>query len=117
MKRRRYVEVGEGFGKRLAALRKAKKLSQVEFGKLVGATQRMISNYERKNGRPRSDLIGEMARVLDVDVDDLIMSRSERRRAEADKAVLWRKLRDSHDLEPGERKTARRVIKDLLNRL
>jgi transcriptional regulator with XRE-family HTH domain len=111
----KYVAVDQGFGRRLAALRKTRGLSQTEFGNLVGATQRMVSNYERKNGRPRADLIKEMAKVLGVEVEDLITSKAARRRAKKEETRLLRKLRNSEKLSPRDRKTVNRIIEGVLN--
>ena len=111
----KYVAVDQGFGRRLAALRKAKGLSQTEFGEKVGATQRMVSNYERKNGRPRADLVQKMAEVLGVEVEDLITSKAARRRAKKEETRLLRKLRSSERLTPQDRKTANRIIEEALN--
>ena len=68
----RYLDVDSSFGRRLSALRKAKKLSQAKFASKIGATQRMVSNYERSQGRPRADLVGKMAKALDMSVEDLL---------------------------------------------
>jgi transcriptional regulator with XRE-family HTH domain len=111
----KYVAVDQGFGRRLAALRKSRGLSQTEFGDLVGATQRMVSNYERKNGRPRSDLIQKMADVLGVDVEDLITSKAARKKARKEETRVLEKLRSSEDLTPQDRKTVNKIIEGALN--
>lgn len=111
----KYVPVDQGFGRRLAALRKTQGLSQTEFGNLVGATQRMVSNYERKNGRPRSDLIHKMADVLGVEAEDLVLSKAARKKTMKETTRLFRKLRTSERLTPQDRKTVTKVIESVLN--
>ncbi len=110
----RYLDVDPGFGKRLAAARKAQKLSQAELADMINATQRMVSNYERSHGRPRADLIGKMAKALKVTVEDLLIPRDARKRVEREKNFLLEKLRKSEDVTPEERKTARIIIEILL---
>ncbi len=110
----RYLDVDPGFGRRLAAARRARKLPQAELAKQVGATQRMVSNYERSHGRPRADLIGKMAKVLGVTVEDLLIPKEARKRVEKEKTFLLEKLRRSEDITPEERKTARILIEILL---
>ena len=111
----KYVPVDQGFGRRLASLRKTRGLSQTEFGNLVGATQRMVSNYERKNGRPRSDLIHKMADVLGIEAEDLVVSKAARKKAMKDSTRLFRKLRNSERLTPQDKKIAGRVIESVLS--
>jgi len=60
------------FGKRLAAARKAKNLSQEAFAKLLGTTRDNIAYYERKASNPSLEFIQRCIEVLDVSVADLI---------------------------------------------
>ncbi len=110
----RYLDVDSGFGRRLSALRRAKKLSQAKFAGKIGATQRMVSNYERGQGRPRADLVGKMAKVLGISVENLLIPREARRRMDREKNILLDKLRRAEELTARERETARKIIDVLL---
>lgn len=115
MKRQgRYLDVDPTFGRRLGALRKAKGLSQSKLAEKIGASQRMISNYERGHGRPRADLVTKMARVLGVSGEDMLIPKETRMRMENEKNILLDKLRRAEDLTDRERETARRIIDVLL---
>ncbi len=110
----RYLDVDPGFGRRLSAMRKAKRLSQAKFAGKIGATQRMVSNYERGQGRPRADLVGKMAKALGVTAEDLLIPKETRRKMERDKNILLDKLRRAEELTARERETARKIIDVLL---
>jgi DNA-binding XRE family transcriptional regulator len=45
------------FGQRLAALRRAKGLSQTQLAELLDITRKMIDYYERRAGNPSLDFI------------------------------------------------------------
>ncbi|PZR76759.1 MAG: transcriptional regulator [Chthoniobacterales bacterium] len=60
------------FGKRLAAARRAKGLSQEALAKLLRTTRVNIGYYERKATNPSLDFIHRCAEVLSVSVADLI---------------------------------------------
>ena len=110
----RYLDVDPGFGRRLSAMRKANGLSQAKFAGKIGATQRMVSNYERGQGRPRADLVGKMAKALGVSTEDLLIPKEARRRMAREKNILLDKLRRAEELTSRERETARKIIDVLL---
>ena len=60
------------FGQRLAKIRKAKGLTQTELGERIGATQRAMHHYEKKAEYPPVQKIIELARALDMSVDELL---------------------------------------------
>lgn len=62
----------EPFGERLARLRKAKGLTQVELAGKVGMLQGVISSYESGKLRPYADVVARFAEVLEVSADDLL---------------------------------------------
>ena len=110
----RYLDVDPGFGRRLSTMRKANGLSQAKFAGKIGATQRMVSNYERGQGRPRANLVGKMAKVLGISVEDLLIPKEVRRKMEKEKNILLDKLRRAEELTARERETARKIIDVLL---
>ena len=86
------------FGARLAALRRRKGLSQYEFAKKLGITQRVVTYYENEANRPPTQLLPQIAGVLEVSVDDLLNSPDVEivKEPELDKRLLQRfkKLRE-----------------------
>lgn len=60
------------FGRRLAAARKAKGLSQVQLAGLLGTTQKTIDYYERRATNPTLEVVERAARALEVPVAELL---------------------------------------------
>ena len=60
------------FGQRLAAIRKARGLSQRQLADLLGTNREVVDYYERRATNPTLDLIHRVARALDVSVVDLL---------------------------------------------
>ena len=60
------------FGKRLSEVRKARKLSQDEVGKMVGAHGAVIGRYERDEVKPSIDMATQLADALEVSLDYLV---------------------------------------------
>lgn len=69
------------FGKRLAELRKARGLSQEQFGKLMDTNRATIDYYERKATNPGMAFIEQAAGVLGVTAADLVGSEAPTARA------------------------------------
>ena len=59
-------------GARLAALRRAAGLSQVELAQLVGEPQQNIAFWEQSEKPPRSDVLPPLAKVLGVRVEQIL---------------------------------------------
>lgn len=59
-------------GARLAKLRKASGLSQLQLAEKLGVTQPLISRYEKGDRRMYDDLIIETAKALGVTPNDLL---------------------------------------------
>jgi len=60
------------FGPRLAALRKARGLTQVQLAEATQTTQRSISYYENDDGVPPSSVVMVLAQALRVSADELL---------------------------------------------
>lgn len=61
--------VEESFGERLVRLRKARGYTQTEPGEILDLSQRMMTYYEREEGRPPAHLLGQTAEALGVSSD------------------------------------------------
>ncbi len=59
------------FGPRLAALRKARRLTQVQLAEATKTTQRSISYYENDDGVPPSSIVSVMAQAPTSPDDEL----------------------------------------------
>jgi transcriptional regulator with XRE-family HTH domain len=62
----------ETFGQRLARIRKAKGLTQVELAAQLGIIQVMVSDYERDKLRPYHEMIVKLAKALKISTDELL---------------------------------------------
>lgn len=60
------------FGKRLTEVRKDKKMSQDEVGKLVGVHGAVIGRYERDEVKPSIEMATQLAEALEVSLDYLV---------------------------------------------
>jgi len=66
------IENKPSFGQRLTQIRKARGLTQVEFGKMIGVSQRIIHHYENKAEYPPAQKIIELAQALNMSIDELL---------------------------------------------
>lgn len=60
------------FGKRVAAARKERGLTQAQLAKALGITQKMIDYYERRASNVTVEVVRKLARVLHVSSDELL---------------------------------------------
>jgi transcriptional regulator with XRE-family HTH domain len=106
------------FGSRLAEIRRARGLTQVELAKAVGSTQRAISYYESFHGYPPALAVAQLARALDVTSDELLgLQRLPKRRDQPDDPDarrLWRKLKRVLELPPTDRRALIRTFSTLI---
>ena len=69
-------EIKKEVGKRLAEIRKSKKLNQEEFKDLIGApTVQMISGWENGHSFPSPTYLIIIAKKLDISLDYLLLGR------------------------------------------
>jgi transcriptional regulator with XRE-family HTH domain len=74
----------EGFGERLATLRRAAGFTQVELAAELGISQRMVAYYESPNATPPAPLLPSIAASLGVSIDDLFGVGTKRRLVKQD---------------------------------
>ena len=60
------------FGKNLCKLRKARKLTQLQLGELIGVQPRLIGRWEQGQGKPHFDYLVKLADALEVSFDQLL---------------------------------------------
>ncbi|KFX11304.1 MULTISPECIES: helix-turn-helix domain-containing protein [Pectobacterium] len=61
------------FGKRLAALRKARQLTQIELANLLDIQPRMLGRWEQGQVKPQFDYIIKLAQFLEVSIDYMLL--------------------------------------------
>ena len=59
-------------GKRIAALRRQRGLTQVELATALGVIQSIVSDYERGRLRPNPSVLAKLAMVLHVSADEIL---------------------------------------------
>ena len=69
------------FVKNLIALRKARKLTQLELANLLGIQPRMLGRWEQGVVKPQFDHMVKLARVLEVSLDRLVYGVEDRETA------------------------------------
>lgn len=63
------------FGKRLAAARKRRGLTQQQLAEAIGVSQKMIDYFERRAVNVKSDIVAKLAQALCISVSDLLGTR------------------------------------------
>lgn len=97
------------FGKRLAAARKARGLSQRDLAQKVGISYRMIAYYEAQASRPPAAKLTVLAKALKVSTDELLghVSMSVHEPANS---RLWKRLQVVEQLPPQAQKQVVELI-------
>lgn len=108
---KRKTEAMEGFGPRLARLRKAAGYTQVELAAEMGITQRMVTYYEAPDAQAPAHLLPQLAQALGVSVDVLLGLAEPRRPKKLATNRLERRLMEIEKLDP----KAKRQITQLLD--
>lgn len=57
-------------GEKIKELRLEKGLSQMQLGKLIGASQKAVDYWERSVNEPKSSYIIALVKVFDITYDD-----------------------------------------------
>lgn len=108
-----------GFGPRLAAIRKARGLTQAQLARTAQSTQRAISYYETDDGVPPASAVIALARALQVSTDELLGLRAPKieRRKEDDPETrrMWKRFRQVSTLPERDRKAVIRLINSLVS--
>lgn len=85
------------FGRRLAAVRQQKGLTQTQLAEKLSTTQKTIDYYERRAVNPTLDLVERVAEALEVSVADLIGNGAAPTRAVSRKAGPTGKVRQAFE--------------------
>jgi transcriptional regulator with XRE-family HTH domain len=104
----------EGFGKRLAQIRKSRGLTQAELGKNVGVSTRIIAYYELESDQPPGALLLDLAKVLRVSSDELLGLKPVHEKEDPKTARLLNRLRAIGRLSPADRRFVLKITDTLL---
>ena len=102
---------GQGFGPRLAALRKAAGFTQHQLADELGISRRRIAYYESESEHPPANLLADLARVLNVSTDQLLTDAPVKRQAKATLSPrLERRLKQIERLSPKSKQQLMTII-------
>lgn len=102
---------GQGFGPRLAALRKAAGFTQHQLADELGISRRRIAYYESESEHPPANLLADLARVLNVSTDQLLTDAPVKRQAKATLSPrLERRLKQIERLSPKSKQQLLTII-------
>jgi transcriptional regulator with XRE-family HTH domain len=92
---------GEGFGSRLAQLRKTAGYTQAQLATELGISRRRVAYYEAESDHPPASLLTDLARVLNTSTDELLGNAPKRKARPAPLSPrLERRLRQIERLGP-----------------
>lgn len=91
------------FGKRIAAARKSRGLSQRDLAKQVGISYRMIAYYEAQTNRPPAAKLPIIANALKISTDELL-GNTPLSVKEPQNGRLWKRLQAVEKLPPQAQK-------------
>lgn len=104
----------EGFGQRLAEIRKSRGMTQAELGDAVGVSNRVIAYYELESTQPPGAMLVDLARALHVTTDELLGASPVRERVRPKTARLMKRLQRVADLPPTDQKAVLKFIDALV---
>ena len=116
MPRRIKGEVPNGFGARLAALRKPAGRSQSALAHEIGISQRMMAYYEGPSAFPPAHLVPAIARTLGVSVEALLGTETAKRKTKAVDTRMQRRLQQIASLPPEERRQIMQLVDAFIER-
>jgi transcriptional regulator with XRE-family HTH domain len=116
MPRRIKGDVPNGFGVRLAALRKQAGMSQSALAREIGISQRMMAYYEGPSAFPPANLLPGIARTLGVSVEALLGTETAKRKTKAVDTRMQRRLQQIASLPPEERRQIMQLVDAFIER-
>jgi transcriptional regulator with XRE-family HTH domain len=102
------------FGQSLAQIRKAKGFTQKMLAEAIGVSQRVIAYYEGETDRPPASKLADIAKAMDISVDELLgLSPFKKPRGAPKNAYLNRKLQKVGELPKDDQKVIIGMIEAL----
>lgn len=103
----------EGFGKRLAELRRRRGLTQAELGKAVGVSQRVIAYYETESRQVPGALLADLAKALRTSADVLVGLKESKDDTSPRAARLLKRLSKVAEFSPADQRTVLKLVEAL----
>jgi transcriptional regulator with XRE-family HTH domain len=105
----------QSFADRLRDLRKAKRLSQTELGKLVDLHYTHIGRYERAISMPAADTLQRLAEALGVSADYLLEGNTDdAAKADFKDRELLRQFQEVERLSDDEKSVVKKLLEAFL---
>lgn len=104
----------EGFGARLAAIRKSRGLTQAELGAAVGVSNRVIAYYEHDEAQPPGPLLADIAQTLRVSTDELLGLEPFHDKTSPGVARLRRRLQQIEELPKADQQAVLKFVEALV---
>lgn len=101
-------------GSRIAALRKARGLSQEALAELLGISRKQITDYETGRTRMNDEMLARFALVLDVSSDQLLGLKDIDALDAVPSLRITRRLRELEQLPEPKRKAILKTLDDLI---
>jgi len=95
---------------RLAEIRQRRGLTQIELGKLVDVSNRVIAYYESEEAQPPGALLADLARVLKVSADELLGLKPVQEKSSPKAARLLKRMQKIADLLPADQRTVLKLL-------
>ena len=105
----------EGFGSRLADIRKSRSLTQAQIGEMVGVSNRVIAYYETESDQPPGALLADLAKALKVSADELLGLKPPKEESNPKLARLLNRLKRVADLPPADQRAVLQHIDALVD--
>ena len=97
------------FGKRVAAARRERGLTQRELAELLGVSQKMVEYYERRASNVTADVVCKLSEVLNVTADELLGT-SPQKAKPGPKSKLQRQIEQIERLPQSKQKAIVQVL-------
>jgi len=104
----------EGFGPRLAAIRKQRGVTQAQLGEAVGVSNRVIAYYETESGQPPGALLIDLCKALKVSADELLGIKPPKEPKDPKATRLLNRLKQVVKLPPAQQRAILQHIDGLI---
>jgi len=104
----------EGFGQRLAGIRKSRGVTQAQLGEAVGVSNRVIAYYETESDQPPGALLVELCKTLRVSADELLGIKIPAEPKNPKMARLMNRLKRVAELTPAQQRAILQQVEALI---
>lgn len=104
----------EGFGRRLAAIRKERGITQAQLGNAAGVSNRVIAYYETESDQPPGALLVDLCKALHVSADELLGIRTPKEPRDPKTARLMNRLKRVAELPTAQQRAVLQHIDGLV---